>query len=161
MSSWGPMGFGTSLFLVHDSIVLYSIPTPCHSCLLPCPLPPHMCMQVCVCRPVCMWTCTHTHKHTHTHMHTHTHLSTPDFVVKALGLFKRNQCIFFIVAASKFLIPGTSKEPTIHCLYSILGAKNFWKHFRRFPKFILSWNISSDSWLPVFQPSQHWVLNIA
>ena len=91
MSSWGPMGFGTSLFLVHDSIVLYSIPTPCHSCLLPCPLPPHVCMQVCVCRPVYMFTCT---QHTHTHMHTHTPLSTPDFVVKALGLFKRNQCIF-------------------------------------------------------------------
>lgn len=105
---------------------------------------------------LCACACAH-----NTHMHTHTHLSTPDFVVKALGIFKRNQCVFVVVAASKFLIPGTSKEPAIHCLYSILGAKNFWKHFRRFPKFILSWNLSSDSWLPVFQPSQHGVLNIA
>ena len=151
------MGFGTSLFLIHDSIVLYFTPTSCHSFyLLPCPLPPHVCMQGCVCRPVCLCMCTQ-----HTHAYTHTHLSTPDFVVKALGIFKRNQCVFVVVATSKFLIPGTSKEPAIHCLYSILGAKNFWKHFRRFPKFILSWNLLSDSWLPVFQPSQHGVLNIA
>lgn len=94
------------------------------------------------CRCVCVGLCACAHN---THTHTHTHLSTPDFVVKALGIFKRNQCVFVVVVASKFLIPGTSEEPAIHCLYSILGAKNFWKHLRRFPKFILSWNLSSDS----------------
>ena len=105
---------------------------------------PAHCHHTYACRGVCVGLCACACAH-NTHMHTHTHLSTPDFVVKALGIFKRNQCVFVVVAASKFLITGTSKEPAIHCLYSILGAKNFWKHFRRFPKFILSWNLSSDS----------------
>ena len=80
-----------------------SLPRPWQHCpLLRSPslplLPPTLpTAATCVHVGVCVGLCAHVHMHTHathTHMHIHTHLFTPDLVVKALGLFKRNQCIF-------------------------------------------------------------------
>lgn len=62
--------------------------------------------------------------------HTHTHSLIHSWLCGQSPRSFSEEPLWAFFVASKFFFPGTSKEPTIHCLYSSLGAKNFWKHFR-------------------------------
>lgn len=108
----------------------------------------HVCVHVGVCRPVC--TCAHAHTcNTHTHAYTYSLIhSWP--CGQSPRSFKVNQCIFCCCCSFQvFDSQGLAKSQQF-IAYTPSWEQRIFGRLQKIPKFILSWNISSDSWLPVF-----------